>query len=53
MFCKLLCLSVCRGSVGMRRVLWFFGRGMAKASEGFGDIVWHGEVIGAVCIVPE
>ena len=52
MFRKLLCFAVGRGSVRVRRVLRFFWWGMAQSGEGLCYIIWHGEIDGAVFIVP-
>ena len=40
-FCKLLFLTVGGRGVGVWRVLWFLWLGMAKSSEGFGNVVGH------------
>ena len=50
--CKLLFLSICRGSVGVRGVLWFLWRWMAEPCKCFRDIVWHGKVNGSFGVVP-
>ena len=48
----LLFLAVYGGGIRVRRVLRLLGWWMTKSCKGFGDILGHGEVDGAVLVIP-
>ena len=51
-FGVLLFLAVYGCGIGVWRVLSLPGWWMGKSCKGFGDILWHGEVDGAVLVIP-
>lgn len=45
-------LAVADRCIRMGRVFWFSGKFVSENLSRFGDVVWHGEINGAIGVVP-